>query len=101
MWKTSLIIPLFKAGGNGHVSHYRLICLIPAMCKVLESIVTGSLLNIFKNVISVKQDDLFQGRSSLRLAMSTNQIAEALRHGDQVDTIYIHFCKAIDRVGHN
>ena len=101
-WSASvrLVKPIFKSGDKCNVANYWLICLLPAVSKVLERI-------IYNNVIDyVCQHNLPSSFVFLPLVLFLSSswlisvIDKAFENNDSVDCIYLDFCKAFDSVPH-
>ena len=101
-WKSSLVIPVFKAGDRSDVRNYRPICKLSIMPKVFEALITDLLSAQLTNVICAEQHGFVPKRStSTNLAVYHGFVSRALDEGLQVDTVYTDFRKAFDTVDHS
>lgn len=100
-WKSAFVVPLFKSGDRSDIQNYRPISALPALGKVLESIVTDEIISTFSAIIIPEQHGFMSGRSTeTNLLLYHRFISESLENGHQVDSIYTDLSKAFDRVDH-
>lgn len=100
-WKLAHIIPIFKSGDKTSCANYRPISILSCIAKLFESLVYGPLYNHLNKYISTKQHGFVKKRSTLtNLLEFKNYICHAFASGGQVDTIYLDFSKAFDKVDH-
>ena len=100
-WKVANIIPIHKNGSPGEVSNYRPISLLPLVSKVLERCVYNHLIEHISSQLHNLQYGFLKGKSTTsQLLQVLNEIGELLDKRVQVDTIYLDFAKAFDRVDH-
>lgn len=101
LWKASYITPIHKSGDIGNITNYRPICVISAIPKLFESLVTDFLTPQIDSTIIDQQFGFRSGRSTeLNLLSYTDFILLALEKGSQVHAIYTDFAKAFDKVNH-
>lgn len=99
--KLGYITPLFKSGDPSDVRNYRPIIIQSSLAKVFEAVVLKCISFNFKSVMVPEQHGFRQGKStSTNLAVFQDFIMSAFSRGHQVDSIYLDFSKAFDRVSH-
>jgi len=97
--KTSFVIPIHKSGKCDEVSNYRPIVIQCTLAKTLESLVLNIISPAFKNIIVDEQHGFFSGRSTTSyLAVYQKFVLSCFDDGAQVDSVYLAFAKAFDRV---
>ncbi|KAG6442559.1 hypothetical protein O3G_MSEX002405 [Manduca sexta] len=102
IWKLSKIVPVYKSGCKEDVCNYRPISILNCFAKVFESLVYKHLYYHFKQIISIKQHGFVNSKSTTtNLLTYTNVLCKVFCVKGQVDSIYIDFAKAFDRVDHN
>lgn len=100
-WKTSRIVPVFKAGERADVSNYRPIALLCNFSKLFEFCVHHVTIRHVSRRVSERQHGFLAGRSTVtNLAVLSQYLAESLDSGGQVDVVYTDFSKAFDRIDH-
>jgi hypothetical protein len=101
IWKIAHVTPIFKSGSTFNVKNYRPISKLSVVSKVLESIVTDHLFEVFKNVIIPEQHGFFKNRSNVtNLLNYTQHLQNNVDSALQTDVIYTDFSKAFDKVCH-
>ncbi|XP_075151191.1 uncharacterized protein LOC142225299 [Haematobia irritans] len=80
-WKTASVTPVFKSGLKGDIRNFRPISKLCNISKILEHLVYERIVSTVRHHIS--------------------DVQHGLEKGNQVDTIYLDFCKAFDKVVHN
>ena len=100
-WKSSYVVPIHKSGDSSNVKNYRPICILNAIPKVFENIVTKFLTSCLGAEIVPEQMG-FKKNSSTEINLLTYHdiLANALEGGEEVHSIYTDFSKAFDRVNH-
>ncbi len=102
-WKTSIIIPIFKAGSVDEVQNYRPISILPAISKILEKLVAEQLINYLEkhDLLHSKQFG-FRPKYSTEMAncFLTEFIKGALDNGNVVGAVFLDLKKAFDTVNH-
>ena len=102
--KLGNIIPIHKGGHQGLAVNYRPIALTSHIIKVFEKIVRSHLVKFIEDnqLFNSGQHGFRQGRSCLsQLLDHYDNILKLLEMGLNVDTIYLDFSKAFDKVDHN
>ena len=96
------IIPIPKSGLPGEVSNYRPISLLPIVSKVMERCVYNRLIEHISSQRYNLQHGFLKGKSTTsQLREVLNEVGGMLDNRMQVDTIYLDFAKAFDRVDHH
>ena len=101
--KIAHIIPIHKGGHQGLASNYRPIALTSHIIKVFEKVMRNKLVLYLEenNLFNKSQHGFRQGRSCLsQLLAHYDEILSLLEAGYNVDTIYLDFAKAFDKVDH-
>ena len=101
--KEAHIIPIHKGGHQGLAANYRPIALTSHIIKVFEKVVRNHLVNFLheNNLFNPDQHGFRIGRSCLsQLLAHYDRIVSLLESGVNVDTIYLDFSKAFDKVDH-
>ena len=103
IWILSYVVPIFKGGSKGDPVNYRPVSLTSHLIKICEKVIR-------KNIVSYMNElDLFNssqhgsrsGRSCLSQLLSHfDKILCYLEQGVNVDTVYLDFNKAFDKVDH-
>ena len=103
LYKTQQIIPIFKKGLKTSPQNYRPISLTPHIIKIFERIVRTKLVRYFEtnSMLNNNQHGFRKKHSCLtQLVAHTTYILESLVEGKEVDTIYLDYSKAFDRIDH-
>ena len=101
--KEAHIIPIHKGGHQGLAANYRPIALTSHIIKVFEKVIRNHLVNFLheNNLFNSDQHGFRIGRSCLsQLLAHYDRIVSLLESGVNVDTIYLDFSKAFDKVDH-
>jgi len=104
VFKTSIVIPIFKKGDPASPSNYRPISLIPFLSKVLEKVVKFQISNFFasSSFISEAQYGFMPNRSTdLALCDISDFVTNGCINGNGVIGVFIDVAKAFDCVAHN
>ena len=101
LWKMAYIVPIFKSGDKCSCTNYRPISILSCLAKVFESLVYTHLYNHLSRFISDKQHGFVRKRSTLsNLLEFKNYLCQVFASGGQVESIYLDFSKAFDKVDH-
>jgi hypothetical protein len=104
MWKRAVVCPVYKGSGSKtDVENYRPISLTCVCCKVMESVVSQSLLKYLQtnNLLTVAQHGFISKRSTLTAQLSCyNRWFKSIDCDRWVDVISLDFSKAFDTVSH-
>ena len=102
-WKKATVSPIFKKGVRNRAANYRPISLTSIVCKLMEKLVKQAILKhlVDNSLLSSKQFGFLSGRSTItQLLKFLDDCASKLATGGVVDTIYMDFAKAFDKVPH-
>ena len=102
-WKTAHVTPIYKKGGKQRAENYRPVSLTVILCKILESIVTDSIVEhmLRHDFITEHQHGFLRGRSTVTQLLETiEDWTKMLDNGDNIDILYCDFRKAFDSVAH-
>ena len=102
--KTQYVTPIFKKGDQTDAANYRPIAITSHTIKIFERIVRKRLVSHMEqnNLLSSKQHGFRKKRSCLtQLIDHVDHILKALNSGDEVDSIYLDYAKAFDKVDHH
>jgi hypothetical protein len=99
IWKLGNIVALFKKGTKTDCGNYRLVSLTSIMEKLVKNQIVS---HMTKNkLFSKKQFGFISGRSTtLQLLKVMNEWTEILDNGGSIDSVYMDFMKAFDKVPH-
>lgn len=100
-FKKSLIHPIFKSGNRNRVNNYRPITVLPALSKILEQILKGSLVNFLEryNILSPSQYGFRAGKSTSHAVHDLiNYIVTNMDGGQKVLGIFLDLAKTYDTV---
>ena len=103
-FKLSKVIPIFKGGERCLAENYRPISLTSHICKVYERIVVKYLVDYLNdmNLFNPNQHGFRSGRSCLSQLLEHHQkILEILEGEGCVDSVYLDFSKAFDKVDYS
>ena len=101
--KEAHIIPVHKGGSQGTPSNYRPIALTSHLIKVFEKVVRNNLVQFLEknNLLNKSQHGFRNGRSCLsQLLDYHDKIISLMEAGFNVDSVYLDFSKAFDKVDH-
>ena len=101
--KVSHIIPIHKGDHRGIPANYRPIALTSQLIKLFEKVIRNKLVSYLDegNLLNQSQHGFRHGRSCLsQLLAHYDEVLELLEKGLNVDTIYLDFSKAFDKVDH-
>lgn len=100
-WKKSFITPIYKSGNRNNVRNYRPIAKFSIIAKMFEAIISKKLSNLLTNYINHTQHGFLVKHSIFtNLITYHNFLISASDEGNQVDSIYTDFEKALDKVDH-
>ena len=103
IWKEAHVSAVFKKGSRSQPGNYRPISLTCIVCKVMERIITDSILLYLKSnsLITNAQHGFLARRSTCTQLLDTlNQWTTEVSKRMRVDAVYIDFAKAFDSVSH-
>jgi ribonuclease P/MRP protein subunit RPP40 len=102
-WRDADVCPLFKKGKRDKAENYRPVSLTSIIGKLLESILKDTIVKHLEEnkLLKDSQHGFTSGRSCLKnLLVFFEFITKELDNGNNVDLVYLDFCKAFDKVPH-
>ena len=104
IWKSANITSIFKKGNKSNPLNYRPVSLTSVICKMLERLIREEWVDMLEKqkMLTGKQFGFRQGRSCVSNLLSYyDRVTEIMqeRYG-WVDSIYLDFSKAFDKVPH-
>ena len=103
VWKSAMVVPVFKKGSRSDPSNYRPISLTCICSKIFEHIIYSCLSNHLEtyHILQDQQHGFRHHRScETQLITTIHDLAQSLNHGGQCDVMLLDFCKAFDKVPH-
>jgi hypothetical protein len=103
LWKEGNITALFKKGDKAEPGNYRPVSLTSVVCKTMEKLVREIIVNHMSanKLFSNKQFGFISGKSTtLQLLKVMDEWTKILDKGGKIDSIYMDFMKAFDKVPH-
>ena len=101
--KLAYITPIHKGGSRQKPEQYRPVSLTSHLMKVFERVIKKKIIKhlIEKQKLNDGQHGFVPGRSTqTQLLCHYNDIYEALTEGKRLDTVFLDFAKAFDKVDH-
>ncbi|KAI8515244.1 hypothetical protein Bbelb_078350 [Branchiostoma belcheri] len=103
-WRTANVTPVYKKGERYRPENYRPISLTSIPCKIMEHIVTSTIMSFAEenNIICENQHG-FRRRHSCesQLLGLVDDLSNDLEQGKQTDALIMDFSKAFDKVCHS
>ena len=102
-WKKANVTPIYKnKGTKSQPCNYRPVSLTSHISKTMESIIRDEIIrHLKKKLIKPSQHGFWKGRSCLtNLLVYLDKVTMYIDQGLPVDSIYLDFSKAFDRVPH-
>ena len=103
-WKDANVTPIFKKGEQYEPANYRPISLTSVCCKVLEHILTSTIMDHLEHhhILCPEQHGFRRKRScETQLLEFTHELFVNMAGGKQTDILILDFAKAFDRVNHS
>ena len=103
-YKLANITPIHKGGSKTKPEQYRPVSLTSHIMKVFERVLKKNImLHLIKNnLINQEQHGFVPGRSTQsQLLLHYKDIYEAMEEGVRMDTVFLDFAKAFDKVDHD
>ena len=103
IFKLAYVTPVHKGGSKLKPEQYRPISLTSHIMKVFERVIKSNLMEhlVQQKLINPGQHGFVPGRSTqTQLLQHYCDVYEALAEGVRIDTIYLDFAKAFDKVDH-
>ena len=101
--KEAHIIPIHKGGHQGLASNYRPVALTSHLIKIFEKVMRNKIVDFFveHELLNDSQHGFTIGRSCLSQLLSHyDEVLSLVESGKNVDTVYLDFAKAFDKVDH-
>ena len=98
------VTPIHKGGSKQNPEQYRPVSLTSHIMKIFERVIKKKIMAhlIEKQKLNDGQHGFVPGRSTqTQLLCHYNDIYEAMIEGKRLDTVYLDFAKAFDKVDHN
>jgi len=102
-WRTAIVSPLFKKGRRSEPGNYRPVSLTSQIVKVVESVLRDAIVNHLEkfNLIKQSQHGFRKGYSCVSNLLSfLESVTASVDAKQNVDTVYLDFAKAFDKVPH-
>jgi len=102
-WKSANISPIFKKGNRNIADNYRPVSLTSLICKMFASIIRDAVVRHLEDnsLLRDSQHGFRKGRSCLtNLLTFMDKVTGYLDSGVPVDTVFLDFVKAFDKVPH-
>ena len=104
IFKEAYVTPLHKGGSKMNPANYRPVSLTSHVMKIFERVVKTHLVGHLKrhDMMKSNQHGFVSGRSTqTQLLQHYSDVHDALIEGVRIDTVYLDFAKAFDKVNHN
>jgi hypothetical protein len=101
VWKTAVVVPIFKKGCSSNVSNYRPISLTCVACKIFETSIKKGVLKHFldNELLNCNQHGFISKHSTCtNLLESLNDWTVNLRNGSCTRVAFIDFARAFDTI---
>ena len=102
-WRDANVCPLFKKGSRAKAENYRPVSLTSVVGKICESIIKDRIVKHLEEnkLLRNSQHGFTSGRSCLtNLLEFFETVTKELDEDNNVDIVYLDFCKAFDKVPH-
>ena len=103
IWKKANVTAIFKEGEKSKAENYHPISLTSVPGKLMERLVKNAIVEHMttNNLFSEAQHSFLKGKSCVtQLLEYLEDITESMDNGNDVDVIYLDFCKAFDKIPH-
>ncbi len=100
-WRQANVTPIFKKGSKSDPGNYRPVSLTSVTCKVFESILRDNIVNHLESnkLLNASQHGFMRGKScTTNLVEYLDLVTRALDEGKAMDTVFLDFAKAFDKV---
>ena len=101
--KMAYVTPIHKGGSKLNPERYRPVSLTSHIMKVFERVVKSKIMDhlMHNGLINPGQHGFVPGRSTqTQLMRHYMDVYDALAEGNRIDTVYLDFAKAFDKVDH-
>ena len=103
-WRDAYVSSIFKKGCHYDPTNYPPVTLTSIPCKLLEHIITRSMMNHFEaNNILRNEQQAFRARRSCetQLLDFTEDLNDSIEKGNQSDAVVLDFAKAFEKLNHS
>ena len=103
-WRTANVTPVYKKGERYRPENYRPISLTSIPCKIMEHIVTSTVMTFAEenNIICNEQHRFRRYHSCESQVLGlVDELSDDLEKGNQTDALIMDFSKAFDKVCHS
>ena len=101
VWKQANVIPVFKKGSKKLPENYRPVSLLPICSKILEKVVSESLIHACLPALPISQHGFLPKRSCIsNLSCFLDHCWSSIAKGQQTDAIYTDYSSAFTSVNH-
>ena len=103
VFKLAYITPIHKGGSKLKPANYRPVSLTSHIMKMFERVIKTNMLEhmMGQGLLNPRQHGFVPGRSTqTQLLQHYSDVFEALSEGIRIDTVYLDFAKAFDKVNH-
>ena len=99
----AIICPVLKPGGETYLpKSYRTIYLTSHIIKIFEKTIRKAVVSHLNNLLPQNQHGFLKGHSTLsQLLSQTETITRVLESENDLDSVYLDFSKAFDKVDHS
>ena len=104
LFKLAYITPIHKGGSKLNPANYRPVSLTSHVMKVFERVLKVQIVKHLEtnDLLKNNQHGFVSGRSTqTQLLQHYSDVFEALSEGVRIDTVYLDFAKAFDKVNHD
>ncbi|CAL4059604.1 unnamed protein product [Meganyctiphanes norvegica] len=104
IFKLAYVTPIHKGGSKLKPEQYRPVSLTSHLMKIFERVIKRTLMIHLaqQNLLNQGQHGFVPGRSTqTQLLQHYCDVYETLAEGVRMDTVYLDFAKAFDKVNHN
>ena len=104
IFKLAYITPIHKGGSKLNPANYRPVSLTSHIMKIFERVLKVHLVRHLEanDLLKHNQHGFVSGRSTqTQLLQHYSDVYEALSEGVRIDTVYLDFAKAFDKVNHD
>jgi ribonuclease P/MRP protein subunit RPP40 len=102
-WKRANITPIWKKGPKTFAGNYRPINLVSIIVKILESLLKDAMIKYLRThrLLRASQHGFVPGKSCLTNLLEYYEfVTSKVDQGEPVDSIYLDFSRAFDKVAH-
>lgn len=104
VWKSAVIVPIFKSGDPHSVSNYRPISILPTVSKIAEKLIVKQIINHLNTTPYALHSMQFGFRANYSTETATCFFTENIRalldRGGVVGAVFLDLKKAFDTVNH-